>query len=303
MYDEKLKDKKIPYLLLKDENFEIIEYLLDKKIQQKIKLNQTILDVGKIPSQEEIEEMFEDLKQFSEKFLDIKVEDPQYYGYFKLFNKKKPFNAPLIYYALGTSVLAAAYYGHPLFSLGSLLFYKKGYDSQKYLSQTRYWGKYHVILETIILEKNPEARLAGHFAHEYDHHIQHVTHGLRDDFRMIQEGHARGLQRAYSYYLREKKDNDAFVYDINDFDLGELQHVYGWYCKKKEEEGRRRFRPNLKLCEPKTSREKYELAHRLNHLDAQPSKYAMGNTFFLIAKEKFGDEVYKKLIHNDISFL
>jgi len=34
-----------------------------------------------------------------------------------------------------------------------------------------------------------------------------------------------------------------------------------------------------------------------------PSYHAIGNSFLLIEEEKHGTEIYKKLIHNDVSFL
>lgn len=298
MLDEKLKEKNFCTLILKKEKLEPLEYLIEKNSKILELLNKKKLDYGAVLKREEIPEAFKEVRCFTKKFLEVKFEDPEY-DYYSIFMEKSPFDMPLKLYGLGIvgTILGIASANPLLIQLGIMSLFG-GRMLQKRLDKSGYYPD----ARRIILEKEPEANLKPTLAHEYDHYLQYAMHckdiSLKKYFKCyasFSEGHARGVQRAASYHFTEKYDNEAYIKQITDMDVGELRSTYKWMCAKLG------ISPNNNLLKTRSIRDQFENDYL--HLCRRPTIHATGNAILSIEEEKHGKEIYKKLLHGDTSFL
>jgi len=152
-------------------------------------------------------------------------------------------------------------------------------------------SKYFVKHEVVQLKKEKSVNLIPVIAHEYTHHIQFKKDFVAKEDSMFMEGHARGVQRYIAKTYREKEDNDAFLYDILNWDVGEIKSAYIWACKKIKNPIRK------SLLRIGTSRDIDEKICRIT--ERNPTEHALGNAFFSIYENDFGDQIYKEMIHGN----
>ena len=288
--DEKLKSENFNKLVLKKENLGLLEHLIYENSELLKSLNKKKLDYGPILKNREIKKVFEEVKVFIEQFLDVKVEDPDY-NYFNFLSDQNLSSKPLILYSVAAATIPAVIFGSVAFGVFSVIMGVVGYKRQKDMEKPTYFPAH----KRIVCTKEPKRSFTSILAHEQTHHIQNTLYKWGDEYTAFKEGHARGVQRATSYHFKEKYDNEAYLTLTTDFDLGELINTYEWSCKHLD------VLPKGSIDKVKSSRDFAELSFRCS--SGSPSPHAIGNSILLMEEAKHGKGIYKKLIHNDTSFL
>lgn len=300
MLEEKLHKKVFDQSLLNQKYIEPLESLINEYSKELRDLTSQPLDFGRSYRPNELGEVFPEVKEFTTKFLDVNARDPKY-SFYSVFN----FDTPLSWIAVGYGAYGALNMimglaaGNPSMITSGMMFLVWAWLFKRFDSGSCYLpGK-----QKISLDKMPETILRPVFAHEYTHHLQHLTHdeGNPSSFRGYSafiEGHARGVQRAASHHFREKHDNESYLWSITDTDVGELKSVYQWVCKKTKRE------PNKKLMTvAKSCRDTDETIKRYMPFSFQPTAHAIGNSLFLMAEKKHGTGIYKRAMKGDFNFL
>lgn len=301
MIDEKLENGNIRELLLEKERMEPLEHLIEEYSNSLESLHKKRLDFGATPTKEELPEILQEVKDFVDKFLDIKVDSPRI-CYHSLFLKDPPYDQPLKQYILGAIIFACGIATPlaPFFTIGAMFPFYFGFKAD--IEIRHHIPFYDNLSKLIMLFKGPEAALKHLISHEYNHHVQYASFDksisleeYHTDYKSIREGHARGVQRAAAHHFKEKYNNEAHLSEVTDVCLAEFKAAYKWMCKNSGKE------PNANLL--KTSSTKDRIEKLYDYYNFRPSPYAIGSSFLSIEEEKHGKEIYKKLIHGDTSFL
>lgn len=136
--------------------------------------------------------------------------------------------------------------------------------------------------------------------HEYTHYLQHVFHQKiycqQWKYGALLEGHARGVERFFSYDYAATESNEAFIYTITDSTVAELKSAYAWMCGKLGMERREN------LLTVKSTGDKMEEL-RLSVSSGKPSPHGRGNAFFYLLEAKKGNGIYRDILRGNLDFL
>jgi hypothetical protein len=121
----------------------------------------------------------------------------------------------------------------------------------------------------------PERDLPADLAHEYAHHLQ------GDDLTILSEGHARGIERMVSERFYNRHNHFGYLATAFERTEDELQCAWA-YLFPEEAVPLRRFRgdPSERFKE-----------------------YMLGTAAFCIAEDAYGEQVYRDVLHGNLSFL
>lgn len=151
---------------------------------------------------------------------------------------------------------------------------------------------HYSLFNNINIAEPNTADATGTMAHEYAHHIQRsILHLPRFKARALKEGHARGVQMAVSRRFAEATGNKACMLNPLWEICAELQYAYKKGCcwnKREADEA-------LALAD--IGSYQTEMSEDISH------EYGIGTAAMQIAEAKHGQDVYRKVIQNDFSFL
>ncbi len=130
-----------------------------------------------------------------------------------------------------------------------------------------------------------KAKTLYFIAHEYTHHVQHVTgfyyrKGLNPTLAL--EGHARGVDRYLSRLFVEQFDMRGYLYYYLKTSVEELIHSYLWMCNQLKQS------PNAALV---TNLPKSQIT------PDQPRAHGPGHALFRIHAQDQGEQIYADLVN------
>lgn len=160
--------------------------------------------------------------------------------------------------------------------------------------ETKDSSKYNTEKRKLVLRDKRRVNLVNDLSHEYAHHIQF---NAWEDFRRkssFQEGHARGVQRYLCKRFHEIEDDDAFLYNITDENVGELKSAYYWMSEKMG------LGIKQELTKLTTSRDSDE---ELSRKRGSPTIHAMGGLLFTLKEKINGSQIYKNAIKGNFDLV
>ncbi len=288
-------------LLLREENIVVLEDLLNTEAQrlerlQKCKENDK-LNLGERVSPDELTELFPRICTEVDDFLGIQECDMPTCGYFNLLKDGKSI---LALYTLSSLEVAGAVTSLVINqNLAPIHSIYVGMGVMQFVMATFLYSmnksaSYTLSSNTITLERTPRTVLIPTAAHEYTHHLQ-GREGIKEwKYIIFMEGHARGVQKHVSEDYMRREDNEAFLYNVLDYTVGEFKSVYSWMCKKFGQQQKN------SLLKTKTSRDLDESLCRL--IFKKPTFHAIGNALFSIYQAQQGNHIYRDMIHGRFQF-
>jgi hypothetical protein len=300
-YRERIEDDELEDMLLNIENVPVIEELMYRESRRVERLRGLVkrgeLRFGRKIKQGEMRELLPEVCREVNNFLGVMPIEPvdiPNAEYYNIFNPKLKNMLLLTSFGLseaamimgaGNMVYGDAMNPKDIFLLlagGAALFRcSKEYSDMK-------CPKYNAKTKKIILQKTSREKLIPIIAHEYAHHIQRRRGINKTKWSIFTEGHARGVQRKISKIFSERENNEAFIYQISEMDMGEYKKAYRFMC---EELG---ITANESLMRTKTRLDRYR--------NKEINSHQIGNSLFSILEEKHGDGIYKKMIHGNFNF-
>lgn len=314
-YLEKLKNENVVEFLSQHSRLIVLRRLLDEKSKLLEKLQnrnrKKNFDFGSVVFYEDLPELLAQVKKDTDGFLGLEgVSSPKILPYY-VFSLSTSY-LPLLFSFLGIIIVVAGFLLWCHFRDSEFIFILVAgilFLGYRIISEAVMYGKkiastysYSPLTQTIIVPvKNGfyghRAELIYILAHEYAHHIQNVF-GLGNLFSrrqsIFKEGFANGLQRYISQEYACRENNDAFLYDILDEEVGAMQGVYVWLGKQMDVP----FAKRPKWL--KTSRRPFEPG--LKSLAKSPSAHALGCVLFLLFESEYGSQIYKDVLNGMFKF-
>ena len=302
-YQSQIKNSCMKRRLLKIDNIAVIEDILEIESQRLEKLQklkkENKLNLGDKVSSAELKNLFPQICTEVDDFLSIQNSKAPNCRYFTLFYPDLISIMILSVYALSASQIVMALASQ---HQGKNLFTKNLFEAGIGTLQLSMGALMHSISKsaayrksskTITLEKTVRTSLIPVIGHEYAHSIQHTRKLMGIKYSIFMEGHARGVEKQLAKTYCEREDNETFLYDISDSNLGEYKSAYIWMCKKLG------MHPRKSLLKIKSSRDGDESFGRLL---LEPTPHAIGNTLFSIYESSKGKEIYKQMIQENFQF-
>ncbi|MBU4501524.1 MAG: hypothetical protein KKA79_02950 [Nanoarchaeota archaeon] len=112
-------------------------------------------------------------------------------------------------------------------------------------------------------------------SHEYTHHVQSFAGLPVLNYRILNEGHARGVDRHITNLYAEREDNKAFIYENSALVLKELKRAYNFTC-------------DFNGIKPKSEFLK-------DFVDVKISEHTLGTSLFMVYEALHGKEFYKDI--------
>jgi len=297
------------------ENTLIIEELLYKEYERLKRLKELKkdgkLNFGPQVPPEELMDLVLDVCAEVDRFLGIQERRLPHFGYYRLTEWGSTTTPILIYYVLSAALFASGsalfvavnlplYLLRPTDPYSSLLL-KLAAPSLVLAGAVVFirTAMAHYILKKmsmydphsrrVILERYPRAILIPVVGHEYTHSLQDDIifggYNYSDNYSILTEGHAIGVERHVARCYSEREGNEAFLYHISKKTVRDLKRVYEW------------MRGDL----GRKARETRD-AKDLRRLTEGLTPHSIGNTFFSICEAQRGEEIYKQIIHGTFQF-
>jgi len=303
-YLSQISDENLISLLLKKEKISALEELLfiESKKLELFRKKKRRFDLGRKINYEELPELFSEVKEEIDNFLDIKNVTFPNIKYSSLFDKESMLFKPFTQFSAFASYSLSAINFVLLIEDPSLTFVNgllllngtlSGMLGMAFHSKANY-SAYFPYEEFVRIKKEKRELLIPDLAHEYTHHIQLEKNLGGKKTNIFLEGHARGVQRYISEIYREKENNDTFMQKILDYDVGEIKSSYTWASEKLK------IPLNKNLLKIKTSRDEDEREH--NKERGMPTEHAVGNALFLTYEKEYGNKIYREMIHENFQF-
>ncbi len=300
-YKAQLVNSAMKERLLKKENICVLEELLNRdsqKLEKLQKLNENgKLNFGNKVSSEELKELFPKICSEVNNCLNVQDIGMPKFGYYNLFSLR--WNSFIPLYCYFASAIDFTSFAGSLFaedpSPVNLLF--GGLNLAIAAYSHALFKNPHYSFGRVNLERVPATELILTIAHEYTHHIQKekgLSTIISKKYSVFREGHARGIQRQISENYAQRWDNEAFLFDILDYNVGEFKSAYLWMSKKLK------YKPIESLLKTKSSQDDDGVINRL--FFSKPSPHAIGNTLFSIYEASQGKEIYNHMIHGNFKF-
>ncbi|GEM_PF-2555441 len=302
--------------LFERSNISLLEEILNKDSQELERLKnlkrQGKLNFGPIVKESELEELFTSLKDEVDNFLGVldinapKIEYCSRFNFFRpeLFNKNTCISYAIagsfLFFPLNWLLRNNTHTSLNSFFIMSTL----AFIPTCHMLNTLRYNVDHYISETnsMHLFKNSKANLLPTMGHEYAHHIQRKilfagVHDFEKNYSIFSEGISRGVQRHVSKIFKEKEDNEAFLYEILNYNVEEMKRLYPIMCYAFGIE------PQQSLLKAKNFIEKHYFENNEPNRYLANDYHAIGNSLFYVLEIKFGSSIYKDAIKGDVSFL
>lgn len=306
-YLEQITNKNLKQLLAKEENIPALESIIEKESYKLRKLQwlkeKGELDLGRRMEFDEIEDIYKSIIKDVDTFLGFSPKNIPKIEHYNLFELNLTNPNIWLTYGLGAgmitnSILSIIGNQSPKSLQEAVLYFSLGgmnITMAIFLHLDKRDSSYSSGSEKITIEKKPRTILIPTIAHEYAHHCQnHALERIKRKYCIFVEGHARGIERYVSELYRKKEDNEAFMYSNTDRNVGELKSSYKWICRKLGKPIRK------SILNARSSRDQDESVSNLIY--RKPSDHAIGNALFLIYKTKYGNNIYKDMIHGIFPF-
>lgn len=299
--NSRIENRNLESIVGQEDNLPLVEQVLDAEAARLQRLQalqrQKRLDFGRTVSQDELDDLFPKIKRDVDDFLGMTTIGMPRYRHYNLFKDGRVF--PLWCGVTLLSVCGSLFRLMLNSSIGNVSLNLSvgiaavGTWVQLYrIDNTSFYARSS---ETVILERGlPRTTLIPLAAHEYAHHIQHARGLDGNEYFILKEGHARGVERHVAEEYREREDNEAFLYHILDETVGEFKSAYLWMCRKVHHQ------PKRSLLKIKTSRDYHERIERL--MKRKPTPHALGNVLFSIREARYGRLDYGDMLRRDFQF-
>jgi len=288
----------IEKFLSNNENFEVLEDILDKTAQEYFNLEKSkdTFYPGKKINPGLFEEMVPPIVKETNDFLGA-------------YNIKLPIFA---FFHVPTAMKRCSYFGLGIFAMSTLLTSLGGSvfggmsfsaiigafatlgmygRAAKQLKWTRYYSQ-EPDMHLITLNEKWTVPAVGDLAHEYDHHMVNKSTNLFNYLpNPIIEGHARGVEGKICKAFSEKFDNPAFEYNYAHRIASEINDAYHIICEKKN-------------IYPMESLKNLKIPPVHGYGDIHGSyHYKIGSAAMHVAERRYDDKVYKDVLKSDFWFL
>lgn len=282
--------------LLDINNVPLLEEILNKELKLFGSLKGKKLDFSPIPKKEELDELFEEVKDEVDRFLHIAPLEGCSCRYKTLWKDGRDglMKIPSGTILLISSIVALSSLGITtgtlpfVFALGKgVKNYIDGWNSieQHQKSPSVYANEN----KEIQLNKNHKESLIPTIAHEYAHFVQEMF-GLRFDInKTMTEGHARCVERHVAFDRARKEDNQAYLFNHVYRTVPELRTTYLWLCRNFG------LVPHKGLTKFRT--ESDNVHQRILKRKGRPSYYSVGTSHMLLMEKKHGKAITPGLIH------
>lgn len=147
----------------------------------------------------------------------------------------------------------------------------------------------------IMLESNRQVTLTIDYAHEYDHHIQHLKMSDSILRTPMAEGHARGVELAVAEEYSTRTGNNAYLYHANFRRVSDMYNTYGYLCAKQD---RKRTIPK-----PEDVTLVYERQGKRVYFGEGYSRHPLGVAAMQVAQVHHGSRIYRDTLKGEFDFL
>ncbi|MFH1637904.1 MAG: hypothetical protein ABIB71_05750 [Candidatus Woesearchaeota archaeon] len=312
-YLKQFSNENIEKYVFKEETLPQLEQLLEEKYKELGKINSEHLsgkktEFGKRVRQRNLQALMEEVKGRVDNFLEIEGLDTPRCRYFSLFkgdlneeNRFKEFAYTAVAGAAQATTLVAfsiakgfmdfpagldagldaSFAAWGLYSLALLGF--SGFNYQR-INDKLPCGKYQYSDSQILLKRKTRVPLILSAAHEYSHYILHKRFLSSDldeeDFNYFDEGFAERMGGHMAALYSSSEDNDDFRLLSCHYDVVASKQVQNFISSILE----------LNQQEPDKQVETLKSIK-------MPDQYEIGNTFFMLLEQKYGNSVYKDILN------